>query len=96
MNSNKPLTLLSHDKTDNYTDSLSSCKMSVSDFKSQSEQSIDAYNDKCDDRNTTKNKIKIKTLCTFKILARMFEFIFATESSIMNMARIGLAMRPTE
>ena len=70
--------------------------MSVSDFKSQSEQPIDAYNDQCDDRNTTKNKIKVKTLCTFKTLARMFEFIFATESSIMYMARIGLAMRPTE
>ena len=71
MNSNKPLTLLSHDPTDYYTDSLSSCKMSVSDFKSQSEQSIDAYNDQCDDRNTTKNKIKVKTLCTFKTLARI-------------------------
>ena len=70
--------------------------MSVSDFKSQSEQSIDAYNDQCDDRNTTKNKIKVKTLCTFKTLARMFEFIFATESSITYMARIGLAMSPAE
>ena len=70
--------------------------MSVSDFKSQSEQSIDAYNDQYDDRNTTENKIKVKTLYTFKTLARMFEFIFATESSIMYMARIGLAMRLTE
>ena len=43
----------------------------------------------------TPQTVKVKTICTFKTLARMFEFIFATESSTMYMARIGLAIRPT-
>ena len=43
----------------------------------------------------TPQRVKVKTICTFKTLARMFEFIFATASSTMYMARIGLAIRPT-